>query len=272
MSIRKPYRGFSLVELLAAMSVLALLGLLAASVVSTAATITTLGEKRMDADSQARQLFDRMAIDFAQMVKRPDVTFYLKGGSGGSQLGGNDEMAFYSGVPGYYSTTTSTTQSPISIVAYHVNAQNKVERMGKGLLWNGVSSTEAPMIFWQPIAAPTSTDYTTAGEVAAPQVFRLEYSYLLTDGTSSITLPASISGIAALIVDIAVIDSQSKAVLSDSQITALIPQLIDSSGVAAGRLLGQWQGALDANTNLARSAISNIRLYERYFYLSSPAP
>ena len=37
---------------------------------NSAATITTLGHKQMDADSQARQLLDRMAIDFAQMVKR----------------------------------------------------------------------------------------------------------------------------------------------------------------------------------------------------------
>ena len=49
-----------------------------AQLLKSAVTITTLGHKQMDADSQARQLLDRMAIDFAQMVKRSDVDYYVK--------------------------------------------------------------------------------------------------------------------------------------------------------------------------------------------------
>ena len=38
---------------------------------------------------------------------------------------------------------------------------------------------------------------------------------------------------------------------------------------APGPVVTQWQTALDANTlGLPRPAISGIRLYERYFYLS----
>jgi hypothetical protein len=38
-----------------------------------------------------------------------------------------------------------------------------------------------------------------------------------------------------------------------------------------GLLRAQWRAALDANTiGLPASAISGIRVYERYFYLSSP--
>src|SRR5437762_14198100 len=71
-------RGFTLVELLVSLGVLSLLVLFVTSLVNSAATISTLGHKRMDADSQARQLLDRMAVDFAQMVKRSDVDYYLK--------------------------------------------------------------------------------------------------------------------------------------------------------------------------------------------------
>ena len=63
----------------------------------------TLGNKRMDADSQARQLLDRMAIDFEQMLKRTDVSYFVK--TGNTQTGnpetGNDQIAFFSAVPGY---------------------------------------------------------------------------------------------------------------------------------------------------------------------------
>src|SRR5439155_2945824 len=114
---------------------------LAAQLLITAATVTTLRHKQMDADAQSRQLLDRMAIDFVQMVKRSDVDYYVKSswfatGSPSGPTGvrtllqpGNDTIAFYSAVPGYY--PSSGSQSPVSLVAYRINAQNKLERMGK---------------------------------------------------------------------------------------------------------------------------------------------
>ena len=70
--------AFTLAELLVSMGVLVLLVLLFTQLLNSAATVTILGHKRMDADSEARQVFDRMAIDFAQMVKRTDVDCYVK--------------------------------------------------------------------------------------------------------------------------------------------------------------------------------------------------
>src|SRR5947209_17420518 len=153
--MRRSNHAFTLAELLVSIIVLALLVLFVSSLVNSAATITTLGNKRMDADTQARQLLDRMAIDFAQMVKRDDVDFFAKGTvapkSVGGAMTGNDQIAFYSAVPGYYPSTGS--QSPVSLVAYRINSNstsssyNKLERMGKGLVWSGVSSIDTPVVF-----------------------------------------------------------------------------------------------------------------------------
>src|SRR5438552_3595728 len=129
--------GFTLAELLVTMAVLALLVVFATSLVNSAATITTLSNKRMDSDSQARQLLDRIAVDFAQIVKRDDVDLFAKGtvppkSAGGAMLG-NDQISFYSAVPGYY---PSGSQSPLSLVGYRINAVagstsfNKMERLG----------------------------------------------------------------------------------------------------------------------------------------------
>ena len=267
---RQSTNGFTLAELVITVGVLVLLVFLATQLLKSAATVTTLGHKQIDADSQARQLLDRMAVDFTQMIKRSDVTYYWKGGTGGSQIG-NDQMAFYCAVPGYYSTTSSTTQSPISLIAYRINSQNKAERFGKGLLWNGVSLAENPLVFWQPIAAPTDADYTTSGEIVAPQVFRFEYCYQLTTGFLSITPPANISGIAAIVVDIAVIDPRSKVLLNDAQITNLAGQLSDyNASMVPGQLRNAWQNTINGST-LPRPAVSGIRVYERFFYLSPPS-
>src|ERR1700719_2279108 len=128
--MRRINHGFTLVELMVTMAILAGLVWFVTSLVNSAATITTLGNKRMDADTQARQLLDRMAVDFAQMVKRDDVDYYLK--SSAKPQNGNDQIAFYSAVSGYY--PSSGSQSPVSLVGYRINtiagktAFNKMER------------------------------------------------------------------------------------------------------------------------------------------------
>jgi hypothetical protein len=326
--------AFTVAELLITVGVLALLVFLFTQLLNSAATITTLGHKRMDADSQAREVLDRMSIDFAQMVKRSDVDYYVKS-SAASPLRnvlqpGNDQIAFFATVPGYYATVptpapTFTTKSPVSLVGYRINSDstspsyNKMERLGRGLAWNGFSSTWTPVVFMPipvasvlplgatptPTASPTPTPNPTStpawpdassattnwpdSEVIGPQVFRYEYYYLLQNGTLSgipwnTSTHSDVNGmqdVAAIVVDIAVIDPKSKVLLRDDQMATLAGTLIDYGASAAagcptpnwqtpGELRRQWQCVLDGTNGLPRPAVSSIRLYERYFYLSPP--
>jgi hypothetical protein len=284
---RSPHiAAFTLAELLVTVAVLVLLVLLFTQLLNSAATITTLGHKQMDADAQARQLLDRMAIDFAQMVKRNDVDFFAKGtlapNSVGGTMAGNDRIAFYSAVQGYY--PTASYQSPVSLVAYRVNSNstsssyNKMERMGKGLLWNGATPTPAPVVFMPLTIAATWSAATSSStsdadyEVIGPQVFRFEYCYLLkATGSLSITPPSDISGIAAIVADIAVIDDKSKVLLTNTQVNSLAGQLSDyAANMVPGQVRNNWQNTLNTNTTLPRSALSGVRVYERFFYLSPP--
>src|SRR5438094_5418819 len=75
---RERASAFTLAELIVSVGVLVLLVFLAAQLLNSAATVTTLGHKQMDVDGQARQLLDRITIDFAQMVKRSDVDYLVK--------------------------------------------------------------------------------------------------------------------------------------------------------------------------------------------------
>ena len=301
-----------------------------------------------------------MAIDFAQMVKRPDVDYYLKSSASPPPTGvrnllqpGNDQIAFYSAVPGYYPPTG--LQSPVSLVAYRVYNPspapspcadcNRLQRMGKGLVWNAVSAGDIPIVFMPiPIASPIPVgelpsptpnptfapawpqagNMTTdaAYEVVGSQVFRFEYYYLVSGQfapgaatmstpppilsdipwdirinacptpppaatpTPSITPPALCShtapegmqDVAAVVVDIAVIDPKSRVLVTDAQLRRLSgadgqpPVLVNyTAGMTPGQLLAQWRAALDANAiGLPPPAISGIRVYERYLYLSPP--
>ena len=108
--------GFTLVELLVSMVVLVIIVFMFAQLMTSATAITRTGNKHIDTDTQARVVFDRMALDFAQMLKRTDVDYYVKGPvnyngprqwtrmgeKNGTGEQGSDQIAFFSPVPGYY--------------------------------------------------------------------------------------------------------------------------------------------------------------------------
>jgi len=293
--------GFTLAELLVSIGVLVVLVLLFTQLINGAATVTILGHKRMDADSEARQVLDRMAIDFARMMKRTDVDYYVK--LANQQQQRNDQIAFYSAVPGYY--PSSGAPSPVSLVAYRVNSSpaspsyNKMERLGKGLVWNGAFPTDTPVVFLPFTISNTWCQATISGtpsatctgtpdpsyEVIGPDVFRFEYYYLLNNGalSDSPCLDANgcstlnIRDVAAIVVDIAVIDSRSKLLLNPQQIGTLNGNSSTTNFLTdwsqdlnrPGKLLQQWQNRLNRITTLPRGqAVAGVRLYERYFYLN----
>jgi prepilin-type N-terminal cleavage/methylation domain-containing protein len=153
--------GFTLAEVLVSIFVLGIVLLIVAQLMTSATAITRTGHKQIDTDTQARVVFDRMALDFAQMVIRTDVDYYIKQRTGYNGHGnghgwgrghngdlGSDQLAFFSQVPGYYPDGYNPgQQSSISLVAYRVNqstssnpAYGRLERMSKGLVWNAVDT------------------------------------------------------------------------------------------------------------------------------------
>jgi hypothetical protein len=203
-------------------------------------------------------------------------------------------------VPGYYSQAGYNSNA--SLVAYRVNADstsasyNKLERMGKGFPLNGAYTTAPiPLLFrdgtsnttiqgvWPAAASSTTadSDYETAG----PQVFRFEYYFLLSSnfitpnqlsaGPWASIDTFSVKDVAAIVVAIAVIEPKSTVLLTRVNMEKLAgtngqtSPLVDfTTGWAPGQLLSTWQTALDGITDMPRPAISGIRLYERYFYVS----
>lgn len=303
--------GFTLVELLVSITLLVLLMLLISRLVDGASRTTTAGSKRIDADTEARMVLDRIGIDIGNMLKRSDVDYWLKSSTGtyytnkaGHTTGkgktksptsqGSDQIAFYSQIDGYRPTLTPTTSdqnSPISLVAYRVgSASYRMERMGKSLLWNGVSNVSGskaihPVLFspavpfpsalsiatnW-PAATDASTDPNGDYEVIGPNVFRFEYYYLLKKGVPSdtpwdtdpaLTPPhTSVNGFAdvqAIAVVIAVIDPKSRSLLSPQNLTDLESNLIDFQNASAkpgnsGKKIGdvEYQWGVAINGNTA---------------------
>src|SRR5437773_2320331 len=267
-TMRRRRSAFTLVELLVSVVVLVIVIFMVSQLMSSTTAVTRTGNKHVDTDTQARVVFDRMAMDFAQMLKRTDIDYYVKQRSGYNGHGnghgwgqrkngdkGSDQMAFFSHVPGYYPTGyTVGQQSPISLVAYRVNEGNanndpaygRLERMAKGLGWNGLISnpntnSPYPIVFlpqtignisaW---SASINNDNSNASkdadyEVIGPGVFRFEYYYVLKNGrvtdwpwdrfdypdqlTISNPLQLGLSQVEAIAVSIAVVEPASRALI-----------------------------------------------------------
>jgi prepilin-type N-terminal cleavage/methylation domain-containing protein len=150
--------GFTLVEILVVLAVLTIMIVAASQILVTAANLTTVNNKRMDANDQARMVFDRMANDFARIVKRTDVDFifWKPVNAAPTTTGINDTMFFFTEGAGYFDSSTfnaplgvpagatnGSEKNSFSLVGYRVNntttssTYNQLERLGKALSWDG---------------------------------------------------------------------------------------------------------------------------------------
>lgn len=288
-------RAFTLVEVLVAMTVLVLLIGLIAQMTDGVASVIGRGQAHIDTDGQARALLDRMAIDLGAMVKRPDVDYYLKGRPAALTQPGNDQIAFYSEVPGYFPPSTdTTTQSSASLVAYRVNGNTlHMERLCKGLVWNGASAGAGNAMGFLPVPLasplpsplpatilpplwPQAADPTTQDldyEELGPQVFRFEYYYVLkgqsaTSNVSMLSLTpwyadapvshTSVNGmqdVAGIGVLIAVIDQKSRTLVSKDQLATLAGQMEDAPDPSGGNFASPGDIELQWTTAVNKSSL-----------------
>ena len=269
--------GFTLIEIMVAVAVLVILILFVAQLTNSVTAITRVGTKHMDADTQARTVLDRLGFDIGRMIRRNDLDYYIKGPAsytghgnghgwgkkltGGQQ--GSDQCAFFASVPGYY--PQSSGQGPISLVAYRVNQNSasatapylQLERLAKGLLWNGVSNLTNPNAVYPVVFLPNtisgvsdwsaavnndnsgqSVDPENGYETVGSQVFRFEYWYLLKSGiltdvpwdqaaTPAHTWLNGWTDVQAIGVAIAVIDPGARALIPSSTLLDIASDLDD---------------------------------------------
>ena len=112
-AIRAPYQwtrgrvGFTLVELLVTMVVLALMVIMLVQLTNSTALSVTQGTRLMEADGEARLVLDRLAFDFAGLLPRDDVDYSFV------RQTGDDFLSFYTETQaGQVSGGTSSTAAP----------------------------------------------------------------------------------------------------------------------------------------------------------------
>ena len=291
--------GFTLVEVLVSMSVFVLLVIVITQLFNSATAVTIGGNKHLDADTEARLVLDRMAIDFAHIVKRSDVDYYFQKNDAPAP---NDQMAFFSESTGYYpsAVTGPTAKSNVSLIGYRIY-NNQLQRLSKALIWNGVTNattgigtnglaaTDRPMVFLPQTIATTWPNITESGtdadyQVIGDQVYRLEICFLVKTGTQNAVLSDKpyaapdttyngLQDVAAIVVAIGVLDTKSRMLVNASTLTASANKLEDVDGATiTSPPATVWQtdiqnGIQNGTIGLPRTAAAQIRVYQRYFYL-----
>ncbi len=304
---RKIRQGFTLVELLVAMTVLLLIFAVCAALTLEAQNLLNHSTEKMDADAQARLVFDRLTIDLTSMLKRTDVDYIVKDSN--QTQAGNDNMAFYAMASGYFSASPDPApRNKVSLLAYRIYSQTyQMQRLAKGTGWNTISSG-IPMVFlpatlsttWANLAGTgaggypdlnlgTDTDY----QVLADGVFRLEYCYILSDGTFSnvpfLSTPnhTALNGwqdVSAIYMAIAVLDDRSRALVAHGANTPDLSGVTSALGdfkVGANQSLppiAQWQTVINQSNfatqaNLPVQAAQAVRIFARTIPINTlPSP
>lgn len=283
--------AFTLLEVLVATSVLSFVLIIFSTILDRSYQTAEYNRKRLFADEEARLVLDRIGTDLKAMLNRPDVDFYFL------KNGGNDEVYFFANAPSYYEGAGN--QQTISLIGYRVK-ENRLERLAYGLSWDG--APPGGMIYLTKNGTSIIAESTLRvayGSILSSDenfqtlghgIFRFEVQFLLkpvADGNTSFSespfsaggsspfsnAGSGLSDLAGILVTIALIDKDSRNILSESDLNQLANEFTDDISESSDdsepvtRPFGDWdQVASRADKlNIPMKAASHVRVYRRLY-------
>lgn len=281
-------KGYSLLEMLIALVILALLVVMFAQVINTISQMITKATNHMQCDAEAQLVFDRVGDDIAQIVNRSDVdSLFIGMPTNSSGTDHNDEMFFYSQGAGL--ATNATNQSQVSLISYRIN-NRRLERLGVTKSWDDLpyltpSNSQTGFLAGNPLQnLGAATNYF---HTLAPSVFRMEITLLMKVGTinpkgspngdysinqvnsyanltNSTNSWHGVTNVMAIVVALGMLDQTSRKIVTDQQLDSLSAILPDSS-INGGTSIATWTGKALTTTNVSPATRSQIRIYQRSF-------
>ena len=262
-------KAFTLLEVLVATAVLALVSLVLVRVADTTARVTTLSHQRIGADSGGRQALDRIGVDFSGAILRPDLPSLVE------KVAGNDRITFFVQADGCFTPPVEQGDARgISKISYDA-PENILRRGAEGTRWEGGSGT---LVFNAGAVTPVADQYY---EIASDNVFRFEFAFLLQNGkivasVDSLNNKDGDSGksVRAIIVGVAALEQQARVLLESesasqgggsktlADLMAKFPDARDGEDI-----LTTWDGALD-ESGFPSPVVNGVRIYQRYFILT----
>ena len=290
-----------------------------ASVTGTASQLTDTTNRNIDSSSEAEQVLDRIGQDMDGMINRPDVDQYYVNLTGNDEFFfyGQTPGYFSNTTTTTQQSPVSLLGFRISTTA-NSSLMPSLERANQGLTWS--ASFGPPFLVFPMRTSATQSLTATAGTIpslwgslvndpdTAPsfwhtigsQVFRLEICYQLRDGTFTLTppspssppatstgtssplppVPGSVNDTTGLVVAIALLDTKSRQMVSETSWKSLIAALPDPSqtdlNATPVRLMeSSWKAKISqpkfaSVAGIPPEAAAQVRIFQRFYALGTP--
>ena len=270
--------GFTLVEVLVAIAVLAIIVLFFGQMLGTMSNAWTYGHSRANNFTKARAMLDLLARDIESAILRPDLAAFPVSGTNANP----PSWEFYTarlGIPG--GVTSASTLRAACVVQYtfigptnpNGGIPNTLERADSPILW----SDEATNPVFGNI---TGFAGTLTPRDTAPGVIAFELIFIQSNGTFSTTYtPLTTAGVAnanptrAVSVTLAVMDDVTLQKMSSAQLTnlnsLLTSAITDNPPVRSVK--AYWDAYLDGGAlnwhGYAGNTGAGLATFERYVTL-----
>lgn len=271
MKLRHRCPAFTILELLVAIAVLAMIVGLLATAMSEASRLTVRGHKQMDLDSDARLVFDRIASDIRRLVPGDDIDAGFV-----TDDSGNSRPAFFTRVRGVGGTSSSVR--PVSLVGYRLfqaGARNvgspplQLQRAAVASEWTGSFLTFSETPDLRRADGVFAFSDPGAFQSLSEQILRFSIRFLVEEEDGSYRLqalpPDRIESIRAFVIGLAMLDLRSQEILTSDQILSVASAF--SNPAEGADFLTAWNSILTAPTfpphGVPAGATTGLRVYQR---------
>lgn len=281
----KQNRGFTLIEILAAVTVLALIMSIMAGMISMVSQSWQQGKARVDNFAKARLSLDRITRDIQAAILRPDLP-YFSDQSGNDVVGGNPILAFYARNTNLTSAGTGGDRS-VSVIFYETNNGSTLDLLEKGLRRGALGFNYGTPIpdFYNPsgtnpgISNVTSNSPGLNYQTIGPGVILMKVRLIQKNGIHvdfkndcfDFNNPDAPENCHTAIITLAVLDQRSLEQLGSSNLTTLINRLesvADPTGTQTYKTT--WENSINSGgffTGLPMQYKGGLRIFERYVSL-----
>lgn len=262
--------AFSLVEMLTAVAILALLFSMLGGILGTMSRTWKEGQQRANNFTKARSMLDLVARDLQAGLYRPDINaFEFPASPAGA-------VKFYTQRPG---VMTGTNVRDISLVQYQLNTTangSTLQRGDSAYDWSVNSSSNSTQIAFNNTALPNVASSNFRDISPGIVAFKLLFVYsngtmstVYTPSNQSLPNPVTLKAIG---IAIAVVDDQAMDQLAaKNQIQALRTSL-ETATTGSKSVKTDWDTYLNGTFNwntYPKSLATGLRIFERYVYLPS---
>lgn len=248
----RPRQAFTLVEILVAMSILALIVTALASILSSTSLSCNMGRQRTNNATKARCMLDALSRDLRSAVLRSDLLAFS-----------NSKFQFYTQQAG----VTAGNVRQLSLVSYSIDtgsSKSTLQRGDAGITWDS-SSQAIRFSDGQPSNLPGVVQRDAVDGVVG---FEVVFYYSNGSVTNQYS-PTADNTLRAVSINLAVIDDASLKVLNSDQIRSIRTQL---TSLAQGRtdIKSCWDNYLNQQfewSKYPKTLGSGLKTYERYVTL-----